>query len=136
MDIERLQANFEILPDWTERYRFIIDLGRHLEDFPTGDKTEVNRVHGCVSQVWLTAELSQQATPTLQFAADSDAHIVRGLIAILMIIFSDKSPEAVLAVDAEAILNGLGLERHLSPSRSNGLFSMVGRIRELAQSHV
>ncbi|GAB5468260.1 MAG: SufE family protein [Rhodospirillales bacterium] len=126
---EVLEA-FELLPDWEERYRYVIELGRDLPDFRPEERTAENKVDGCVSQVWLVAAPAEGQT--LHFRADSDAHIVRGLLAILLRLYDGRSAEEILAVDARAQLGNLDLEGHLSPSRTNGLFAMVQRIRKLA----
>ena len=129
---DELAENFEFLGDWEERYRYIIDLGRALPEMPEEAKTPQTKVQGCVSQVWMISKPDEQDPQRMIFIADSDAHIVRGLIAVLLIIFSGKSPEEIRAIDARKLLAQLDLEGHLSPSRSNGLFSMVKRIEDLA----
>ncbi len=125
-----VQEAFELLPDWEEKYRYVIELGRGLPAFSAEERTAENKVEGCVSQVWLVAERGTDRH--LHFRADSDAHIVRGLLAILLRLYDGRSPEEILAVDARGLLGGLDLEGHLSPSRTNGLFAMVQRIRALA----
>ena len=132
MSIEDLIDDFEFLDDWDDRYRYVIELGKALEDFPETLKTEGSKVKGCVSQVWLISSRNEDGT--LHFIGDSDAHIVRGLIAVLFRIFSDKSPEDILAADAKASFERLGLDSHLSPQRSNGFYSMVGRIQRDAEA--
>jgi len=129
---EEVKETFELLPDWEERYRYVIELGRSLPELKPEERSPENKVEGCVSQVWLVAEREQEPQPTLHFRADSDAHIVRGLLAILLRLYDGRSPEEILAVDARTLLGGLDLEGHLSPSRTNGLFAMVQRIRGLA----
>jgi cysteine desulfuration protein SufE len=131
---EEVVEDFEFLDDWEDRYRYIIDLGKRLPDMEEDEKTRDSKVEGCVSQVWLVAHHDPQRPDRLIFVADSDAHIVRGLVAILLIIYSGKTAEQILEIDARSLLGQLDLEGHLSPSRSNGLFSMVRRIRELAAS--
>ena len=133
MTIERIIENFEFLDDWEERYRYVIDLGRKLEGLDAADKTEDNRVQGCVSNVWMTWEANHSTTPlTLRFKADSDAHIVRGLVAILLLAYSEKSAQEILAIDIKDLFEQLDLQSHLSPSRSNGFFAMVERIKAVA----
>ena len=132
MDIEEIIDNFEFLDDWEERYRYVIDLGRKLEGLPDADKTEENRVQGCVSSVWMTWTLACEDPPTLAFKADSDAHIVRGLVCILLAAYSNKSPADIMKVDIREVFERLDLSSHLSPSRSNGFFAMVERIRGIA----
>ncbi len=125
-----VMETFELLDDWEERYRYVIELGRKLPPLPEAAYTEANKVRGCSSQVWMIME--QDGAGKMQIRADSDAHIVKGLIAVLLLIFSGRSREKILATDARAILDQLGLAGHLSPMRTNGLFSMVQRIGELA----
>lgn len=132
-EFEEIAANFELFDDWEERYRYVIDLGRAMEPLPESQRTETTRVHGCASQVWIVPELREgPGGERLHFAGDSDAMIVRGLIAILRALCSGRPPAEVATVDAEAELGRLGLESHLSAQRSNGLRAMVARLRELA----
>jgi cysteine desulfuration protein SufE len=130
-DLEDLAAEFDLLgaqeTDWEERYRYVIDLGRALVPLTEAERSEANKVRGCASQVWLVSETGPDAT--LVFRGDSDAHIVRGLIAILLKLYSGRSPREILAFDARAGFDRLGLKAALSAQRSNGLFSMVERIR-------
>ena len=134
LTVDRIIQNFEILGDWEERYRYVIDLGRKLPELEEKYKTEDNRVKGCVSNVWLITRASDTKPPTFEFEADSDAHIVRGLVAILLTAYSGKSASEILGVDIRDIFQQLNLKKHLSPSRSNGFFSMVERIRSLAKA--
>ncbi len=131
--IDELMENFEFLDDWEDRYRYIIDLGRKLPEMAEADKTEANKVRGCVSQVWMVSHQQAGEPPRLEFIADSDAHIVKGLIAILLAVYSGKTPDEILAVDIDEIFTQLGLEGHISPNRRNGFFSMVERIKTLAR---
>ena len=133
MTLDQIKDSFSFLDDWEDRYRFLIDLGRGLPPFPEHERTEANKVRGCASQVWMVAHLTDDAPPRLAIVGDSDAHIVKGLIAVLLQIFSGKSPAEILETDAKAILDELELAQHLSPMRANGLFSMVERIGELAR---
>ena len=130
--IEELIDNFSFLEDWEDRFRYLIDLGRKLPPMEPALKTEDNKVRGCTSQVWIVDEVSPGSPPTLHFQADSDAHIVKGLIAVLLSIYDGRSPQEILAVDIKGAIGQLGFEQHLSPNRANGLFSMVERIRALA----
>ncbi|MEM7417551.1 MAG: SufE family protein [Gemmatimonadota bacterium] len=132
LTIEKVLRNFEFLGDWTERYRYIIDLGKKLPPMDDALKTEESRVRGCQSQVWLVASTDANSGG-VSLLADSDAHIVRGLIAMLLVLYAGKTPEEILAIDAKDVFGRLGLDQRLSPSRANGLFSIVGRIREFAQ---
>ena len=130
--LEDLEAEFELLGDWEQRYRHVIDLGRTLAPLTEAEHADANKVRGCASQVWLVTE--PQGDGTLQFRGDSDAHIVRGLIAILLRLYSGAAAEEILAFDAKAAFEQLGLTGALSAQRSNGLFSMVERIRRDASA--
>ena len=125
--LDDLVAEFDLLGDWEERYRYVIDLGRELTPLDAGERTDANKVRGCASQVWLVTEAGEGGA--LRFRGDSDAHIVRGLIAILLRLYSCRAPTDILAFDAKAGFERLGLTGALSAQRSNGLFSMVERIR-------
>jgi cysteine desulfuration protein SufE len=127
---------FSLIDDWEERYRYVIDLGRELEPLPEADHNEATKVRGCASQVWLKTSVTEGAdgAPALTFRGDSDAHIVRGLIAILLAFYSGHTAEEILASDALQLFGKLGLTAHLTPQRSNGVRSMVERIRRDAQS--
>lgn len=129
--IQSLLDDFELLDEWEDRYRYVIELGRTLKPLPDGLRSDANKVRGCASQVWLATDLKRQGggPPTLTFEADSDAHIVRGLIAILFAIYDGKPADEILALDPEPIFAELGLKDHLTRQRSNGLASMVARIR-------
>jgi len=131
MNSEEVKETFEFMDEWEDRYRFIIDLGRKLPDFDEADQTEENRVHGCSSKVWLVYDREDDK---ILFKGDSDAHIVKGLVALILMIFSNKTPKEIVATDANGILNDLGLSQHLSPMRTNGLFSMVERIKSIGES--
>ena len=134
-DIDRALAElveeFDVLGDWEERYRYVIDLGRDLAPLSDAERIDANKVRGCASQVWLVT--NEDADGLLRFRGDSDAHIVRGLIAILMRLYSGRPPGEILAFDAKAAFATLGLSNALSQQRSNGLFSMVQRIRRDAE---
>jgi cysteine desulfuration protein SufE len=133
MTIDEIRDNFALLDDWDDRYRYVIELGRMLDPMPEAEHSAVNKVQGCASQVWLTTDVAPgPCGPVLRFAGDSDAHIVRGLIAILFAMYSQKPARDILATDALALFDRLGLREHLTPQRSNGLKSMVGRIRSEA----
>lgn len=126
-ELEDLAAEFDLLGDWEERYRHVIDLGRALAPLAEAEHSDANKVRGCASQVWLVTERSDDGR--LRFRGDSDAHIVRGLIALLLRLYSGRTPAEILAFDAKAAFAKLGLAGALSTQRSNGLFSMVERIR-------
>ena len=128
--------NFSVLDDWDDRYRYLIELGRELPALAEAAHNDANKVQGCASQVWLDTRVRPNGAsgPVLTFAGDSDAHIVRGLIAILFAIYSDKAAKDILANDALALFERLGLREHLTPQRSNGFRSMVERIRSDARA--
>lgn len=135
-DIEDIIENFASLEDWDDRYRYLIELGRELPAMSAAAHCEAKKVQGCASQVWLdtTVRPNGSAGPVLTFVGDSDAHIVRGLIAILFAIFSGRHAEEILAVDALGLFERMGLREHLTPQRSNGFRSMVERIRTDARA--
>ena len=136
MTIEELLEEFEFLDDWEDRCEYLIDLGLEMPELPPEEKTEENRVHGCQSMVWMVTEVTQNGQPTIHIRADSDAMIVRGLIAVLLTIFSGRTPQEILSTDVKGIFSRLGLERHLSTTRRNGLYSMVERIRRVARENL
>jgi cysteine desulfuration protein SufE len=129
--IDVIRADFALLDDWEDRYRYVIELGRSLEALSPEAHNAANKVRGCVSQVWIEREVRRDADgrTTLHFRGDSDSHLVRGLIAIALALYSDRTPEEILAIDALATFRELGLEQHLTPQRSNGVRSMIERIR-------
>ena len=131
MSIETLIEDFALFDDWEDRYKYIIELGQNLAPLSDNEYSEHFKVQGCVSQVWL---VSEREGNLLNFRGDSDAHIVSGLDAILLMIYSGKTPEDILAVDIRAIFDRLGLNEHLTPQRSNGFSSMVQRIRKDAEA--
>jgi len=135
-DIEDIIENFASLEDWDDRYRYLIELGRELPAMSAAEHSDANKVQGCASQVWLDTSVRPDggAGPVLTFMGDSDAHIVRGLIAILFAIFSGKHAKEILAVDALVLFERLGLREHLTPQRSNGFRAMVERIRADARA--
>ncbi len=131
--IDELIENFELFDDWDDRFSYIIDLGKKMSPMPEDEKIEDNKVRGCMSQVWVTSRV--EGTPkTMHFNADSDAFIVKGLIAVLMTIYDGKPPEVIAQTDAIEILSQIGLDQHLSPNRRNGLVAMVERIRKDANA--
>jgi cysteine desulfuration protein SufE len=135
-DITEIVDNFALLDDWDDRYRYLIELGRQLPPLGSAAYNDANKVQGCASQVWLDTEVRPNGAdgPILRFAGDSDAHIVRGLIAILFAMFSDRHARDILATDALALFDRMGLREHLTPQRSNGFRSMVERIRAEAKA--
>jgi cysteine desulfuration protein SufE len=136
MTLDEIVENFSLLDEWDDRYRYVIELGRGLNPLSERDRTEANKVQGCASQVWLATRVHPDGAggPALSFSGDSDAHIVRGLIAILFAMFSGKPAREILSTDAIAAFEQLGLRDHLTPQRSNGFRSMVERIRSDAQA--
>lgn len=132
MTLDELTDSFSVLDDWMDKYGFIIELGRTLPPMDDALKVPANKVLGCQSQVWLVGEPRDGA---LALTADSDAHIVRGLVAIVMMIFNGKAPAEVASLDPRPIFAELGLDQHLSQGRSNGLLSMVGRIKDIAAAY-
>jgi cysteine desulfuration protein SufE len=136
MTIDDILDNFSLLDDWDDRYRYVIELGRTLAPIDEATRTDANKVQGCASQVWLvtTATPNGAKGPVMTFVGDSDAHIVRGLVAILFALYSGKPAQDILAIDALALFDRIGLREHLTPQRSNGLRSMVERIRAEARA--
>lgn len=135
-DIAEIIDNFSLLDEWDDRYRYLIELGRALPPLAAEAHNEANKVRGCASQVWLDTSVRPNGAggPVLTFVGDSDAHIVRGLIAILFAMYSGRSAKDILASDAVALFEKLGLREHLTPQRSNGFRSMVDRIHSDARS--
>ena len=133
--IDEIIENFTLLDEWDDRYRYVIELGRTLTPLPEAAHVDTNKVQGCASQVWLLTHVKSNGAsgPILTFEGDSDAHIVRGLIAILFALYSGKSAQDILAIDALAIFDRIGLRENLTPQRSNGFRSMVERIRAEAR---
>ena len=131
MTIDEIRDNFALLDDWDDRYRYVIELGRTLDPMPDAEHSAANKVQGCASQVWLSKQIDRGAPgkAVLKYLGDSDAHIVRGLISILLTLYSGHTPREILAADATAIFDEFGFREHLTPQRSNGFRSMVERIR-------
>jgi len=134
--IDDIIENFALLDQWDDRYRYVIELGRTLPPMPESAHNDANKVQGCASQVWLFTHVKPDGTagPTLSFEGDSDAHIVRGLIAILLALYSGKSAREILEIDALALFDRISLRENLTPQRSNGLRSMIERIRAEAKA--
>ncbi|MGL5361908.1 MAG: SufE family protein [Bosea sp. (in: a-proteobacteria)] len=130
-NLDEIIANFELLEEWDDRYRYLIELGRTLRPMAEDAHTEENRVRGCASQVWLLTSSDGGPGPNtrLHFAGDSDAHIVRGLVALTLAVYSGRRAADILTTDASAVFEQLGLSAHLTPQRSNGVRSMVERIK-------
>jgi cysteine desulfuration protein SufE len=134
--IDEIIENFALLEEWDDRYRYLIELGRTLAPLPETARNDINKVQGCASQVWLATAVKPNGAggPVLDFVGDSDAHIVRGLIAVLFSLYSGKPAREILSTDAIALFERLGLREHLTPQRSNGFRSMVNRIQRDAQA--
>ena len=136
--IDEIRDNFELLEEWDDRYRYVIELGRTLVPMPEAEHSAVNKVQGCASQVWLARKIERNEAdePRLKYLGDSDAHIVRGLIAILLTLYSGQTPKHILAIDSIKVFDEFGFRDHLTPQRSNGLRAMVERIRNDAREAV
>ena len=140
MSFAEIRENFSLLEEWEDRYRYLIELGRALEPLPEALKTDATKVRGCASQVWMVARLEPAGSdeppscPRLSFLGESDAHIVQGLIAVLLAIHDGKSAREIIVTDTDALFGELGLKEHLTPQRSNGLASMIARIQAEAKA--
>lgn len=132
MTIDEIIDGFEFIDDWEERIRFLIELGRELEPLPDEARSDANKVQGCASQVWLETRVGDGADPTLTFRGDSDAHLVKGLVAVTLALYSGRTAREILGVDAGETFDRIKLREHLTPQRSNGLRSMVERIKREA----
>ena len=133
MDVQALEDTFEFFDDWEDKYRFVIDLGKDLPSLSESERIDENIIRGCQSQVWLVHEIKDN---TLHFAMDSDAHIVRGLISIVLIALNNRSANDILATDIEALFEELQLLSHLSATRGNGLRAMIQRIQQIAAAAI
>ena len=129
-DIDALIDEFEFLGDWEERYRYLIELGQALPALPEDERNDATKVKGCVSQVWVVVD---DEAGRLSLRGDSDAHIVKGLVALLARLYAGRTPAEALSIDPKDVLSRIGLAEHLSPQRSNGLASMITRVRQDAQ---
>jgi cysteine desulfuration protein SufE len=134
MNVDELVESFAMLGDWEERYRYLIELGRKLPPLPDAERTEANKVRGCMSQVWLASTPVPGPPARLELRGDSDAHIVKGLIALLFKLYAGRTPREILALDARSVFERLGLENHITMNRRNGFYSMVERIRLIAEN--
>jgi cysteine desulfuration protein SufE len=135
MQLERIIQTFEFLQDWESRYQFLIELGGKLDALQEADKIEDNRVHGCMSKVWIVARPSETHPGAIELRGDSDASTVKGLVALIVALYSDKTPEQILAADADELFHRLGLFDHLSPTRHVGVYAMVEFVRNLARGY-
>jgi cysteine desulfuration protein SufE len=134
--IDDIIADFDVIDDWEERYRYLIELGKALEPLAESDRTDANKVRGCASQVWLATRVEPDgaAGPRLFFTGDSDAHIVKGLVAVMLAIFSGRPAREILGLDPEPIFTEISLRDHITPQRANGVNSMIDRIRADARA--
>jgi cysteine desulfuration protein SufE len=132
--LETITDDFAFLDDWEDKYRYVIEIGKSLPDMPESEKTAANKVNGCVSQVWLATSTGDGSDPVVTFRGDSDAHIVRGLVAIMIAALSGRKASEIGSFDAAELLKSLGLEDNLTPQRSNGLRAMVARMKEEAHA--
>jgi cysteine desulfuration protein SufE len=132
--IDQIHEDFAFLDEWEDKYRYVIELGEALPPFPDSARDEAHRVQGCVSRVWLIADTGKGSDPVIDLQGDSDAHIVRGLVAIMLALYSGRRASEIVATDAEQTMAALGLDEHLTPQRANGLRSMVKRIKAEAQT--
>jgi len=130
--IEEIIENFSLLENWEDRYRYVIELGDMLAPYPNEMRDEAHKVQGCVSQIWLT---SHEKQGKLTFIADSDAHIVRGLLAIVLTFYNDKSPDDILTLDCDQFLKQLGLDSHITPQRADGVRAVITHIRAIARKY-
>ena len=133
LHIQEIIDDFSFMEDWEDRYSHVIDLGKDLAPLTAPERNDMTRVKGCVSQVWLVQDEDIDGKNRLIYRGDSDAHIVKGLVAIMISIFSGQTAQTIIDTNIEDIMQQLGLSEHLSPQRSNGLKAMIGRIRKDAQ---
>jgi len=133
-DLDAIVADFEFLDDWDDRYRYLIELGNGLDKLEDNERNPSTKVQGCVSQVWLVPEIGPDKDPVIRFRGDSDAHIVKGLVAIVLALFSGKRASQIAATDEAGLFARLRLQEHITPQRSNGLRAMVARIKQEAQA--
>ena len=129
MQLDEIIENFEFLEDWEDRYRYLIEIGQALPPYPEDRRDEAHKVRGCASQVWLASEPGEGADPVMRFSGDSDAHIVRGLVALALAAHDGRRASEVGSVDMDAILKRIGLDEHLTPQRANGFRSLIERMR-------
>ena len=132
MTIDEIIENFELLDDWEDRYKYLIELGDALEPFPAEKQDAAHKIQGCVSQVWIDSEAAEDRDPVIRYRGTSDAHIVRGLIAVTLALFSGRKASEIVETDQQAVFDRLGLAEHITPQRSNGLRAMVQRIKDIA----
>ena len=136
MKIDEIIENFELLDDWEDRYKYLIELGDQLEPFPAEKQDAAHKVQGCVSQVWIDSEATSESDPVIHYRGTSDAHIVRGLIAVTLSLFSGRKASEIVETDQQAVFDRLGLGEHITPQRSNGLRAMVQRVKDIATARL
>ena len=136
MKIDEIIENFELLDDWEDRYKYLIELGDQLEPFPAEKQDTAHKVQGCVSQVWIDSEATSESDPVIHYRGTSDAHIVRGLIAVTLSLFSGRKASEIVETDQQAVFDQLGLGEHITPQRSNGLRAMVQRVKDIAAARL
>jgi cysteine desulfuration protein SufE len=134
--VDELVENFELLGDWDQRYEYIMDLGNRLAALPDEDKTDATKVHACMSNVYIVGDLSRDEPATVTYRAECDTPVIRGVIAILLMVYTGKTPAEALALDADDLFDRLGLFDHLSPTRHVGVYAIVERIRTVAREHL
>jgi len=130
--IDTIREDFALLDQWEDKYRYVIELGEALPPFPETARDEAHRIQGCVSRVWLLTDVGEGDDPKIELQGDSDAHIVRGLVAIVLALYSGRRASEIVGLGADETLRALGLDEHLTPQRANGLRAMVKRIRQEA----
>ena len=136
MDEQRIVDTFELLPDWEERYEFITELGYKLAPMPDADKTDENLVRGCTTRTWLRGHLGAGDSPAMEYEADAEGTLVRGMVMLLLVPFLGKTPQEVLATDPSDFIGKLGLEEHLSPNRRLGMHAFIARLKAIAEACV
>ncbi len=132
--LERIAETFEFFEDWEDRYLYLTELGRRVPALPEACKVPENQVHGCVSNVWIVADRDDSPTPRVSFRADSDTPVIKGILAILLAVYSGKSADDIDGVDADGIFAQLGIYDHLSPNRHVGVYAMIEKIRAIAKT--
>jgi cysteine desulfuration protein SufE len=133
MDVQRIIDTFELLPDWNQRYEFITELGHTLATLPEADKIEQNLVQGCTTRTWVTGHLGAGEPPVMEYLADAEGALVRGIVALLLTPFQGKTPQEVLADDPRDFIGKLGLEQHLSPNRRAGMYAFIAKVKAIAR---
>ena len=133
MDVQRIIDTFDMLPDWNQRYEFMAELGNKLEALPAKDKTDQNQIQGCTTRTWLVGQLSGDGSGAMEYRADAEGALVRGIVALLLLPFQGKTPQEVLAQDPKGFIGMLGLEEHLSPNRRVGMYAFIAKVKSIAR---